>query len=67
MGTSLVVYPVAGLVDQVKSHIPRLLINLEPVGKGVLQYHRKAMNKRLVFVESTLKILKKHSVQHLNI
>uniref|UniRef100_A0AC34F9Q5 Deacetylase sirtuin-type domain-containing protein n=1 Tax=Panagrolaimus sp. ES5 TaxID=591445 RepID=A0AC34F9Q5_9BILA len=37
MGTSLVVYPVAGLIDDVKPHIPRLLINLEPVGKGVLR------------------------------
>lgn len=32
MGTSLNVYPVAGLVKQVKPLVPRLLINRERVG-----------------------------------
>jgi NAD-dependent SIR2 family protein deacetylase len=32
MGTSLVVYPFAGLVNEVKESIPRLLINRDPVG-----------------------------------
>jgi NAD-dependent deacetylase sirtuin 2 len=53
MGTSLVVYPVAGLIDEVKPHVPRLLINLEPVGKGVLRYNNKALNKRDVFYEGS--------------
>ncbi|GMT13325.1 hypothetical protein PFISCL1PPCAC_4622, partial [Pristionchus fissidentatus] len=32
MGTSLIVQPFAGLVDEVDSEIPRLLINREPAG-----------------------------------
>jgi len=32
IGTSLVVYPFAGLVNDVKPEIPRLLVNKESVG-----------------------------------
>ncbi|RYG41184.1 hypothetical protein EON68_03380, partial [archaeon] len=32
IGTSLKVYPVAGLVDEVSADVPRVLINREPVG-----------------------------------
>uniref|UniRef100_A0A7E4UTU6 NAD-dependent protein deacetylase n=1 Tax=Panagrellus redivivus TaxID=6233 RepID=A0A7E4UTU6_PANRE len=53
MGTSLVVYPVAGIVDSVKSHTPRLLINLEPAGAKHLRYHKKHGNKRDVFYQSS--------------
>ncbi|VDN17115.1 unnamed protein product [Gongylonema pulchrum] len=33
MGTSLVVHPFAGLTDEVNDDVPRLLINLSPVGQ----------------------------------
>lgn len=34
MGTSLVVQPFASMVDQVAKDVPRLLINLTPVGQS---------------------------------
>lgn len=35
MGTSLVVHPFAGLVDEVNDDVPRLLINLTEAGRGM--------------------------------
>ena len=33
IGTSLTVYPAAGLVEQVNKSVPRLLVNVDPVGR----------------------------------
>jgi len=41
IGTSLVVYPFAGLVNEVKAEVPRLLINKESVGPFQKNYRRR--------------------------
>lgn len=50
VGTALSVYPVAGLVQQVKPLTPRLLLNREPVGPWQASRHNET-NYRDVFYE----------------
>jgi len=35
LGTSLTVYPAAGLVGQLEPDVPRLLINIDPAGADI--------------------------------
>uniref|UniRef100_A0AC34QC30 NAD-dependent protein deacetylase n=1 Tax=Panagrolaimus sp. JU765 TaxID=591449 RepID=A0AC34QC30_9BILA len=52
MGTSLQVHPVAGLIEVVRSDVPRILFNLEPSGQPFLAYNSK-YNKRDFFHKGT--------------
>ena len=49
MGTSLVVYPFAGLTDEVLEHCPRLLINREVVGEIPAEMHALGYKNGLWF------------------
>lgn len=37
-GTSLTVYPAAGLVSRVRPGVPRILVNLEPAGEDIMRF-----------------------------
>eukprot|EP01133_Synstelium_polycarpum_P011945 gene11945-13920_t len=54
MGTSLSVYPFAGLVNDVGGSIPRILINKDPVGpfRGVSDIDRDVSSQQQLIIES---------------
>uniref|UniRef100_A0A915PG97 Deacetylase sirtuin-type domain-containing protein n=1 Tax=Setaria digitata TaxID=48799 RepID=A0A915PG97_9BILA len=49
MGTSLAVYPFAGLVDKVKEDVPRLLINLTEAGLDMFSLFPYIFNSGLCY------------------